>query len=105
MLEPANDRAAAAAETIRPEDVLPLPLKQGELAQPAPDTQPVVVDPPSQSAGNIDLSRLQSTQDIQRALPVKEIRAGGLPAETHGEVRTQETRAFADQLATTASEP
>src|SRR3546814_13983281 len=84
MLEPANDRAAAAAETIRPEDVLPLPIKQGELAQPAPDTQPVVVDPPSQSAGNIDLSRMQSPQDIKPALTVTGSRAGGFHAETRG---------------------
>src|SRR3546814_19071253 len=64
MLEPANDRAAAAAETIRPEDVLPLPIKQGELAQPAPDTQPVVVDPPSHSAGNIEIGRASCRERV-----------------------------------------
>src|SRR3546814_13349044 len=94
MLEPANDRAAAAAETIRPEDVLPLPIKQGELAQPAPDTQPVVVDPPSQSAGNIALSSLQSPQAIKRALTVTESPAGGFHAQTPGWIRPEATRAL-----------
>src|SRR3546814_1479286 len=74
------------------------------LFRSAPDTQPVVVDPPSQSAGNIDLSRLQSPQDIKRVLTVTESRAGGFHAETRGRISHEETWALAGDLGMTADD-
>src|SRR3546814_1085266 len=53
------------------------------------------------SAGNIDLSRLQSPQDIKRALTVTESRAGGFHAETRGRISHEETRALAGDLGMT----
>src|SRR3546814_10628358 len=56
------------------------------------------------SAGNIDLSRLQSPQDIKRALTVTESRAGGFHAETRGRISHEETRALAGDLGMTADD-
>ncbi|MBO81418.1 MAG: hypothetical protein CL801_08370 [Citromicrobium sp.] len=55
----------------------------------------------SDRAGNIDLSKLESPQDISRALRQTEMRAGGFDAATRGRITQAETESLASELGMT----
>ncbi len=53
-------------------------------------------------AGNIDLGKLETPQDIRRALAVTDVRMGGFDAARRGRISQAETASLAEELGMTA---
>ncbi|MFD1610853.1 hypothetical protein ACFSCW_03450 [Sphingomonas tabacisoli] len=78
------------------------PITQGDLANLEPPAT-AYEDLPTVGGkvGNIDLSRIESTQDIRRVLQNTETRVGGFDAAKRGRITHAETEALASELGMT----
>lgn len=106
LTDPVTDaERLQAAEGVAPDDVLP--LRGGPPAD--TDTQSVAAssewgDNVPDLAGNIRLDKLESPQEIDRALTTSVQRAGGFDAATRGRIRNEETASLAADLGMTADD-
>lgn len=85
---------SASSEQMEPRDILP--LSRGADAEPAASP-----DDTTDFAGNIRLDKLETPQDIQRALTVTDARVGGFDAARRGIISQEETQRLANDLGMT----
>ncbi|MEM1051138.1 MAG: thermonuclease family protein [Pseudomonadota bacterium] len=100
------DDLAGATARIQPSDVIPeagvAALESTE--SPFPTPRPDWAGDSVERIGNIDVSRLDSPQDISRALKTTYNSLGGMDAATRGRMSQAETERLADDLGMTTEQ-
>ncbi|MGV2495047.1 thermonuclease family protein [Pelagerythrobacter aerophilus] len=102
LADPLDDaQRMAAAENVQSQDVLP-----HAPDQPLPAVQPHEEwsDEAIQRVGNIDVTKLDTPQDIRRALKTSSDMLGGFDAATRGRITQAETERLASEMGMTADQ-